>query len=758
MKKNIKPITDNSKAQSFKVIFILILLLIIIAGNFMIYDYSLKKSLSGYACNTLSVIMDQQKHSFQSSISERLSILKSHARVFSDSLLYLDENGRKIMLKSLQDTHADSGFLALVLADSEGSSLTSGDQVVDVSTQEYFLRALAGETCLSEPFKSPFDDQQRVVVFSTPIEIEGKIVAVLMGITDIIELGHAFIGFLDENGYTYIYNQSGAMVTKTQLNDASITEDSMNRLQDASFIQYDNLDDIWLKASKGESGHSIYILEGETRLLHYAPVGVNDWYIFTSVSDATISKETTNILKRTLLLASITIILVVGILISFLWQRKMNSKHLYKLAYYDQLTGIPNIFKFKIDAKTILTNNLVEKFFIIKFDIYNFKMINEMYGIAAGDDVILKITSLLTQMGQNPNCVYARVNADEFLIIDSYVHPYEIEEKRKFFEKQFIKLQLKSKNHKIEFRYGRYFLEKGETNIDSILEKVNLAHRIAREKKSMFICDYDNTIKQTLVREAQIENMMNEAIEKSEFVVYLQPKYYLGSGQMAGAEALVRWQRYGEIIAYPNQFIPLFEKNGFILKFDMYMLEEVCKLIRQWMEEGKPLVTISINFSRLHLSDDDFVLTIEEIVNRYNIPRKYIEIELTESTLLGDDILLEKILRKLHNAGFTLSMDDFGTGYSSLGLLKNLPVDVIKVDKSFFYDNKYQTRAKIVIESVIQMAKKLGIHTVAEGIECREDIELLKEVGCDIVQGYYFAKPMPYKDFVVNNAVYGSND
>ncbi|MEG0229030.1 MAG: EAL domain-containing protein, partial [Oscillospiraceae bacterium] len=209
----------------------------------------------------------------------------------------------------------------------------------------------------------------------------------------------------------------------------------------------------------------------------------------------------------------------------------------------------------------------------------------------------------------------------------------------------------------------------------------------------------------------------------------------------------VRWQKPDGILVSPSEFIPIFENNGFITKLDMYMFEQVCKIIKGWIDLNLPVIHISVNFSRNHLLNYNFINELIEISEKYHVPRKYIEIELTETVIFENEELIEAVLHKIHSAGFTFSMDDFGTGYSSLGLLKNLPVDVIKIDRSFFTNSKYIARANYVVESVMIMAKKLNIYTVAEGIEEIEQIDFLKKIGCDIVQGFYYAKPMPADDF-----------
>ena len=250
-----------------------------------------------------------------------------------------------------------------------------------------------------------------------------------------------------------------------------------------------------------------------------------------------------------------------------------------------------------------------------------------------------------------------------------------------------------------------------------------------------------------LLKEQDIESHMEEALENKEFKVYLQPKYSPEGGRMGGAEALVRWISPTSGFISPGEFIPIFEKNTFIIQLDEYMLEEVCKLQRMWLDEGKTLVPISVNISRIHLLDEGLILMILHIVDYYKLPHDCIELELTESAFFDDKKKLIHTVEELKKNGFVVSMDDFGSGYSSLNTLKDLPFDVVKLDGEFFRKMEDQTRSRIIIEDTITLAKHLELQVVAEGIEEKEQVEFLKSMGCDLIQGYYFAKPMPAEEF-----------
>ena len=245
----------------------------------------------------------------------------------------------------------------------------------------------------------------------------------------------------------------------------------------------------------------------------------------------------------------------------------------------------------------------------------------------------------------------------------------------------------------------------------------------------------------------KVENDMEKALENKEFQVYLQPKYSTKGEVLSGAEALVRWIHPKEGFVAPFRFIPIFESNGFVVQLDDYMLTEVARQQAQWIEEGRKIVPISVNVSRANFVREDLAEHICQIVDRFKVPHDVIELELTESAFFDDKEVLLNTIKKLKSYGFVISMDDFGAGYSSLNSLKELPLDVVKLDAGFFRDEDEDGRGKLIVEDTISLAKKLEMRIVAEGIETREQVDFLAHMNCDLIQGYYFAKPMPVAEF-----------
>ena len=240
--------------------------------------------------------------------------------------------------------------------------------------------------------------------------------------------------------------------------------------------------------------------------------------------------------------------------------------------------------------------------------------------------------------------------------------------------------------------------------------------------------------------------MMEKSLENKEFMVYYQPKYSSVDGRPVGAEALVRWYNEEVGMIYPNEFIPVFEENGFIADLDKYMFELVCRDIRSWLDKGYFVVPVSVNVSQLQLYNTRFIDEYMEIMAEYKITPEYVQLELTETTLFSEITILTDIINKLHEKGFKILMDDFGTGYSSLNMLKNVEVDILKLDKSFV-DDIGDSKGDIVVSTIVSLGQMLEMKVVAEGVETKEQYEFLRDIFCDEIQGYYFCKPISSEEY-----------
>ncbi len=412
---------------------------------------------------------------------------------------------------------------------------------------------------------------------------------------------------------------------------------------------------------------------------------------------------------------------------------------------HDTLTGLHNMQKFFQNTKDMLELHPDIKFTILRVDIERFKMINNYYGDKEGDRLIIYLARVVENFAEHiENCTFGRINADIFAVC----LPTDAPQIKEFGAQIKKKLKEYHADYYLQAAIGIYDIEDNSMDMRRIVDRATIAAKQCKGQYMIHEAKYTPEIGAKLIREQNIINEMDHALETEEFVVYFQPKYELVDYRPYGAEALVRWQKPDGTMISPGEFIPIFEANGFITKLDYYIWEKVCQFIQKRLKQYKNIKPISVNVSRVNLYNSRFVESLINLVEKYKIPPKYLNLELTESAFSDDAQLMQNTVDELRRAGFTIMMDDFGSGYSSLNVLKDINLDVLKIDMRFLSKGPSESRGEKILEAVIKMAKSLDMPVIAEGVEEEKQVKMLKRLGCDYIQGYYFAKPMPENQYL----------
>ena len=369
-------------------------------------------------------------------------------------------------------------------------------------------------------------------------------------------------------------------------------------------------------------------------------------------------------------------------------------------------------------------------------DIDKFKTFNKKYGREKGDKVLKAIAIKLKEIiGENE--IITRLANDIFGII--FLNQKDIDDIVGKINDKISNIEVDENEYKMLLSIGIYKIKDEDNDIFAILDKALIAHNMSKGNYNKRYFVYDDKMEEKMIKEHDIEMLMEEGIEKQEFKVFYQPKINSKTGKVDGAEALVRWQREDKLIP-PNEFIPIFEKNKFIIKLDKYIFGKVCEDIKDWKDRINKKIKVSVNISKEHLLQEEFIEEYLKIASKKNIKPEEIELEITESAMVDEDFDMFNIFQKIKETGFEISIDDFGTGYSSLSMLQNMPIDVIKIDKSFI--NQPQ-----ILEVIMKLAKNMKLKTVAEGVETSEQMQRLKELEVDLLQGYYYSKPLEKAEF-----------
>ncbi len=409
---------------------------------------------------------------------------------------------------------------------------------------------------------------------------------------------------------------------------------------------------------------------------------------------------------------------------------------------YDELTRLISRSHFCREAARTTASHPSLSHAMLFFDINAFKAVNELVGYKKGDALLVHIANLL-KSGRLPIVHACRVSADKFACLVDTTHT----DAKTVAEELVAAIQAYPLPLSLSIHVGIYPVPQTETSGEAMLDRAMLAQSTIKGSYTRTVCVYDDAMRHAMLSEQEITSEMELALAQGQFVLFYQPQYNHSTGMLVGAEALVRWHHPTKGMISPAQFIPLFERNGFITKLDLYVFEQAAAFQRACIDAELAVVPVSINFSKLDIFSEDFVPTLERIRTRYGIDAKLLRIEITESVLIGNNTAIGDILARLHACGYVIEMDDFGSGYSSLNVLKDLDFDVIKLDMLFLENKGEGSRGGTILSSVINMAKWLNLSVIAEGVETVEQADFLRSIGCDYIQGYLYAKPLPEQDY-----------
>lgn len=595
-----------------------------------------------------------------------------------------------------------------------------------------------GNYLSSEPIQDPLG-KGKVLAEAVLLKRDGKPTGVLFAFLPLERFEPLLsLAALGEDGFSVIARRDGTVVLGKEI---PLGSSVFSLLARARFTRENtSLSSIQNVIKSGSEALVDYRLDGVRRFLHLVPLNANGWYMFSFLPTAFVEQQARRLAWTSLGLVAFILLVFCALICCLFRVRSTSNRRLFATAFVDPLTGADN-FNCMYEQFADRLAGLNGKAALVIFDIAKFKAINDLHGYERGNRVLQRVADVLrNNMRQEES--FCRSTADNFIMLLSY------DDRRKF-RTRLISLAAQIRRDctvtgsclMVDGAFGVYEITE---NIPFyiMLDRTHLALGNAKKMSGEKIQFYDEADLRRMVAEKQIENSMEEALERGDFSVYLQPKCDFKTGRMVGAEALVRWNKGDAGLVRPDDFIPIFEKNGFILRLDMFILEQVVSLLSRWKSHGLKQVPVAVNFSRLHLNDSRYIPQMTCLVDKYGVAHRLIEVELTENVILNNVECAQNVIRGLHRKGFSVAMDDFGSGYSSLNVLKNLQFDGIKLDKEFLSGFEENGNAKKVIEGAVLMIKSLGVKVIAEGVETQQQADFLRRTGCDVAQGYLFSKPV----------------
>ncbi|MDO5398445.1 MAG: GGDEF domain-containing protein [bacterium] len=740
-------------------IFAVLFIFLIFILSHLTYSRSAEKYFAKQAVETLTNISEQMSEKISAHINSWYVELKYVGKAVSQT--DLDEDIYDVIKKINAVRYSEFDDIGVMTKD--GRIYFDKDKVVDISSEPYIKECIeSGNEYAGCPEVRAFENS---LVFSIPYTsggdkiINGERIIGSVGLID-KERVSAWLDtkvFGEKGTYIVITDKDGKIIA----NNDKTKEVGLNILDTLNSYVYDEESFEALKTGL-ESGSSgdLYMDDQSVKFItYYAPLNytlsdddetdfsIEEWRILVMTREAVITKNISELFdeSRIFLYAVLLIFAVVLVLTCLMYSKNKLTECVLKSI--DMLTGVYNNKCFEKDANILLSRGNGD-YAAIAFNISKFRFINNEIGHEKGD-IVLKTVGKTILDNLREDELVTHSFADRFMMLVK-LRGRTPEETVDYFRTKLNEAEYPD-GIKMKFNAGVYKIKPDEHDISLPMDCARFAQDRIREKNGANngIMIYSQEMLDKQKSEFEFERRAAEAVEKGYFKVYYQLKRDIQNNRWCGAEALVRWIDPKLGFISPGEFIPLFEKNGFVKTIDKYVFECVCRDIDNLIKSGNKVCPVSVNVSRKHLDNNDFMYEYEKILLSYDIPHELIEFEITETMIAENEELLKKFISWVHGLGCKCSLDDFGCGYSSFNMVKEFDFDTIKLDRKFFYgSNGFDSSSQQIVESLIDLSHKLGKSVISEGIENEEQVAFLKSRRCDAVQGFYFSKPAPLDESI----------
>lgn len=725
-------------------IFLIVLFFIVTIGAVSYAKEMLENSTNQNKENIKDVTLEVSH-----SIENKIDSYTNDLNIISSKVEINDKKQIEISPEVLNDKVKNGKFKDVLVLGSDGKGKNNLGEDIFLEYDKILEATDNGKNPIiidSSKFKSYKND---VVLCSVPIVNENGLIGIVLGINDMSSLTDKLkMGMYEGKGCLYIINESGDILYSNNMYNKG---SNLYEFFDESSID---------KAKHDYKGNDYWDITGEIdgkkSYFGFSKIDNTNWYTVASIPEANIFLQMQDSAKVIISLLIIVILLSLSICSYIIKMQKINEKKIMDIAFRDSLTGLINYNKFVSEAEDCLLRQRKKQWVLVCFDIDKFKLINDIHGYKIGDE-ILKIISNNLRYYFKEDVIYARLGGDTFGVFLENKEESKIYEIAEFIKQNIGNIESRKKLNleiNIDLSIGIYKIEDEEINIKKFIDNADMARLKSKETRYREYVVFDENMSREKKKILQMERDLFLAIKNKEFSLHYQPKFNINTGKIVGAEALIRWIHPTMGMVSPMEFIPIAEKTRFINNIGQWVFNEVCRKLRSWIDEGIEVVPIAINLSRVELYQQNLVDMLKFGIYRYKIDPKLIEIEITESTALNDIEFINEKLSEIKALGIKVAMDDFGTGNSNLSNLKNIKIDVLKLDRSLLLDIENNAKTELMVKSIVDLSNNLSLNTVCEGVENMSQVEILKGTGCEIVQGYVFSKPVEmekYKTLLLNN-------
>lgn len=730
----------GKKNKNF-IISVIAISVILLAGALYGCSYVIQHNLRIEMENTMRDVSEQGVISVNKEIESRFILLNSLAE---DATAYLDtiEDHMEEFLPFVENY----GFMRVGFINPEGMTYTTDGYSGDLSFRDFFQKGMEGQSCFTDTMQDALvGSGEEINVFSVPVynkehtEVAGVLYGTyprdwFQGVLDI----QSFEGA----GFNCVIKGDGTVVAASQNSHLEAREDFFAHLADAHSDNISMVEELKSDMANRQSG-IIYFQENGRLGICYVPLeldmGEVDWYVLNIVPEKILTHRMQPMMHSVDVLLVIVVLVAVGFVVVYLLNYRKQRAELIGLAYKDSLTKGDNFacFQEKMKWKKSMAG------YIIAMDLEDFKVINDTCGMGMGDITLLKVWEVLNGSLEEDELA-ARIYADRFIIF--------LQEQ----DKDTLRARIEELTHRLESLaeklgvprvspvFGIYRMERDE-ELEKVYGHAIQAKHLVKGRRDRNYAFYEELDHQQILENRAIENGFERAIKEREFEVWYQPKFDTEESRIVGAEALIRWRKKDGTVLSPGKFIPLFEKNGMIPRLDEYVFREVCRQQKEWEKEGRTPLPVSVNISRVSLYYCNIVEKYKAILDSYRLKSEYVQLEITESATI-DNGEISRLIEDFHGVGFQMLLDDFGSGYSSLSTLNVMHFDTVKLDKSLI-DYIGDNNGEKLLHYITRLGQNLGLHITAEGVETKEQVDFLRNLKCDDIQGYYFSKPLPREQY-----------
>lgn len=686
--------------------------------------------------------------------------LKADFQTLSTLSVFLgseDTEEKQQLAEKMEEANEQNNFLTMSYYDTDGNGILAtqgmepavGARLSDLAPEgrSVVKAALEGRRSVSRLFQSEVSDQ-RIFVYSVPV-YDGENVIGALAASDHIEIFSDILSgstVLAGGGYIHMVGSEGKFLVRSP---NTVVKEDLNTIFDGPYLADAEKEEVREALKNQAEIFGKFSYEGKEYPFILEPVGVNGWYLFCVDTGEWLGMTSfgpARVLQITLL--GIILLMICMMLYGYRLLRGYN-RELLQMAYHDPLTGAENLLRFRQRLTDALHHTGGS---VAALSIRQFPFLAELFGTEKTEQLLCRIRETM-ELHIRKDEFFCRDTEDRFYL---FLQETDRSAVRGHLEALLGEMERNAKIGGTDYQLAFYcgvamsgVCDDPEETAVNLMSHVQFALDSAKGAHSSYIWFFDAELHKKEELENYIEGHMHQALRDGEFRLFLQPKKNLHSGMLDGAEALVRWKTGAGKMIFPDQFIPLFERNGFCVELDLYMAEQACRQIRAWIDEGKNPVAISVNQSKRLFFEADYVQRLTDLVKKYDVPARLITLEILEGLALENADELNEKIRRLQARGFRVSLDDFGSGYSSLNTLVRLKIDELKLDRGFLLSAQgaEQARARLIMKHVAAMAQQLNISVVAEGVETEADEQMIRSIGCDTGQGYLYSRPVSAAEF-----------